>query len=1016
MVLPLTIKSYAVSTDSSHSEMVRLENKILEWLENSPNMAYEQAINLKQIAEKNNDSLFLAKSYLYMGKYFYYNGIFHKALEQQTKAYEIFFKIVDMQNSVLALNDIAKTYYAQDFYDMADEYCFMAKDIAQSYDFPVQLADSYKTMGIIKLKLDEKSALKSLLVAKNIIDSLEIKELEIENNIYLGLAYSYNGNQTLAEDLLKNNIENINTDEKPYLAAKNYCALAETSCSAGNPLKGVSYYNKALEVCINYDLRKLAAEVLCKIANLQLAADNVDASLSNAVKALEISRLLKVNSGVDELEIKHDACKTIYMVYDKLKDTEKKLFYANRLSQIADSMLIKNKDEQFEIYQINTEAQKKKREIELLTANRRIAQLEQTQNIVIKSMIFAIIVAIVSVIFAIIFFKRNKKYNTDIQKLNSINKKNLKELQDRRITESELRANEEKYHNIFKEIPMAVIQFDDLHNIITVNDKAVQIFGNITTNLVGKKIETIIPSHIFKGFETTGEKYHANRHEFEINSNSGKKSFMAIFKPYNYSVSQEMVKGGIMVVEDITEAKNVERENFSQSQGGLLGLLPGAFLLLDQQNICKYVQIPGQPDALQRYSGVNITEVLVGADADKLKNIISSVKETGSSKILEYMLDDNYYEAHVIPAGHGVLVAVKDITTYKKSEAELIAAKNTAENDSKAKTEFLMSITGEIKRPLEKIKEKLDSNAPIDEQEMTKSVSEILTTVTDFMKLTKVEAEKRHQTVTYANPVKIVQEIYKIFEPRAEQKNLYYKLEIDPSIPENIEIDTVRLRQVLFNIISNAIKFTNKGGVDIKIAKNIVGQNHTNLIFTIADTGIGMTKDELEKVFQDTTPTDGKLNQNAGKNLINSKRLVDAMNGTMFVNTRLNEGTLFTITFSNVKIAENAPKNSESIDNKEKIVQQANIKPSKELRLYAEELNTEIIPQYRMLKKKASFKSFYELANKFIEISKRHKVESAIKTGTQFIVYLKNYDITNINITLRELEQYITNILQDTTD
>lgn len=1012
IVLIATENINANNNDSVNVELLEIEKSIIDCIEINPDNAKKQALHLNKLAEHYNDTFFLAKAQLHIGKCYFINNVYHKALEHQFNAYELFSKISNTENVVNSLINIAATYNAQELYDMAEEYCFNAADIARNNNLQTQLAEVFKTDGYIKLNFDEKSALESLKAAKNLIDSLEINNSQVETNIYLALAYAKTGDIDNAEDILNSNSEIIKQNYNPLYAAKNCSAMASVYECGNNSLKALTFYNKALEICKNNNFKKLAAFIYCKIAALQLDADNVDAALKNAKTALEVEQNLKNVTNIEYLDIRLNACKIIYSCYDKINNIEKKSLYAMRLFSITDSLMKKNNAVQSEIFKINSQIQKQQKEIDLLTSNRLIDNLQKSKSLNIKIIILLLVLVIAAAIFAVLYYRRNRENDSERQKLLALKQKNQNELQERRALEAELRVNEEKYHQIFKNAPVAVIQFDDLKNIISANDRAINIFGLKSVNFVGKKITNFIPEHVFKDFDTilSDKSTIGNRLEFKMDVNGDEKYISSILKPYFYSTVQDIVKGGLFVADDITALKNIENDNINENSGGLINLLPETFVMLDRNNNCEFIQMPGKPDAMQKFLGKNVNDILQYAAESSLLQDIESAKNDNKNKTSIHQARENYYQTKIIPTRNGVLLAIDDVTTQMNVENELKSAKEIAENASKAKSEFLMSITADIRRLLERIKEKLHTDENIDIPKLEKAVSEVLSSVTDFQQLTKVEAERKQSSLNSANPVNIVKEVYEIFEPRAAEKNLYYKLEIDSSIPENIEIDHVRLRQVLFNIVGNAVKFTNNGGVDIKISKNVVGKEHTNLVFTIADTGIGMSQDELEKVFQDTHSTDGTLKQGAGKNLVNSKRLVEAMHGIFYVNTRINEGTSFTITLPDIKTADVLEKSdNQEVNPTEKT--QFGIKQTEELRHYAEVINLEIIPAYSLLKRKASFKGLYDLAIKFIEISEQNNVDKAVKIGNQFLIYLKNYDITNINSLLRKLEIFVNNML-----
>ena len=247
---------------------------------------------------------------------------------------------------------------------------------------------------------------------------------------------------------------------------------------------------------------------------------------------------------------------------------------------------------------------------------------------------------------------------------------------------------------------------------------------------------------------------------------------------------------------------------------------------------------------------------------------------------------------------------------------ELEKAKDIAENIAKQKSEFLANMSHEIRTPMNSVigfteilekeikdplhKEYLDS--------IKKGGNSLLRIINDILDLSKIEAGKLEVKNESINPRNIFLEIESIFHSKIISKNINFIVDIDKSIPKFIIIDGVRIRQILFNLIGNAIKFTEKGHIKLKVEniyKNDI-KSKIDLIFSVEDTGIGIDEKNLESIFnafeqgnnQDTVKYGG-----TGLGLAICTKLVHMMNGEIKVQSQKNKGSIFTVILRDIPIS-----------------------------------------------------------------------------------------------------------------
>ena len=268
---------------------------------------------------------------------------------------------------------------------------------------------------------------------------------------------------------------------------------------------------------------------------------------------------------------------------------------------------------------------------------------------------------------------------------------------------------------------------------------------------------------------------------------------------------------------------------------------------------------------------------------------------------------------------HKIIEEVEGLIGYltRKNE-ELEYAKTTAELANKYKTEFLANISHEIRTPLNAILGFTDQllNSETDETRkyslnVIKNSGRILIAlVNDILDISKLESGKLELNLAPTNIKSILQETSDLYSNKALSKGISLIFDTDPKMPHNLIIDELRIRQILINLISNAIKFTEKGSITVttKLLKYNPQQNKIDFLIKVTDTGIGIKKEFLTKIFEPFTQQEGQSIRKyggTGLGLPIVKRLVELMDGRIEIKSTEGEGTEFTLYFPNVQLVDN---------------------------------------------------------------------------------------------------------------
>lgn len=517
------------------------------------------------------------------------------------------------------------------------------------------------------------------------------------------------------------------------------------------------------------------------------------------------------------------------------------------------------------------------------------------------------------------------------------------DITESKYSEEELRKSEERLSTFMDSATDGFMLLDKDMRLIMANESGSERFEVPLEEAIGRKLTELVP------LEERSERHDALMEVFRTGKPYFTEELVSNWNPGMNQFSMKAFRSGEdlgIIISDITKIKLAEYGTAVQKayMEELFEGSPEAIVVLDRDD--RVLRINRGFTELfgfkpEEASGCKINDLIVPEELKEegmaLTNQVSNGK-TLFNETRRLTKDGQLIDVSILGTPisiEGRLEAVygiyRDISKQKNAEKEMLKARREAEEATRMKSEFLANMSHEIRTPMnailgfsEILSGKIEDPSLKEYLDAIRSGGKtLLRLINDILDLSKIESGKLELCYQPISISSLTEEMKKIFRNKADSKGLFLKNEILGEIPEDLHLDEVRIRQVIMNLVGNALKFTEKGGISIKSWVNPNEDGNYDLHLMVSDTGIGIPEEERERIFgmfdQMKGQDSGKYG-GTGLGLAISRRLISMMKGSIELKSEVGKGSQFHIIIEDVKRSPDAREKIEREDFQGKIV------------------------------------------------------------------------------------------------
>ncbi len=496
-----------------------------------------------------------------------------------------------------------------------------------------------------------------------------------------------------------------------------------------------------------------------------------------------------------------------------------------------------------------------------------------------------------------------------------------KEQKERR--QAELRASEQRLALMVEQSPLAVIEWNLDFKVLKWNLAAEQMFGYPAEEALGRHAtELIVPEEVVPMIDQVWQDLidqAGGTHS--INDNYTKDGRRITCEWHNTGLinTERKVSGVLSIIQDITARKQAEFEIVTQKAflEQLFEASTEAIAFVNKKG--RVERINSQFTTIFGFTpgeivGRSLDDAIIPASHSEEGIAVTKEIKNGRPIFMETerqckdgrLVDVSITGMPIFIEGKnaGIYAIYRDISVQKKTELELKMAKTAAEDATRAKSDFLANMSHEIRTPMNAIiglshlamETALTPQQHDYQQKIHASAYSLLQLIGDILDFSKIEAGKLDLEKASFDLRGVLERVSSIISVKSNEKGIAFTLKIPDNIPNYLKGDALRLEQVLLNLTSNAVKFTSKGAVSVAVDLIEDFAQKATMRFEVSDTGIGMTPEQVEQLFQPFHQADFSITRKyggTGLGLAICKRLLEMMDSQIRVESTRGQGSKF---------------------------------------------------------------------------------------------------------------------------